>query len=522
MLSNILQLLRRPPEPSETVRAGFYRVGETPTLLEGAISPVATNAHEQTHRDTISNTFFGYVLLRMSDIADQPEASPEMGKLMEGLTRRAWSVFEGVATATEFLTLVAADPKVTLKHFNSQLPSDYRRAWEPFETLIAPHVRRKAHPRWPLLIIGLVHAVSECILDTGFYYRASKPVDFRGWLAIAEKTPFDLFTTEYLKMANYLDGEKIQALTPRAELQGPPVGVAFRNWVQGFKLALLEIAGSRLITDPLICTDSVRMTLIAEVERKLLAEMPNLPSRFFDKDRLAGYRVAYQIREKARILPYELLDLPSMEQRLSSYAIDGQVFRVVLAFVPESALGNRLTLLPILRKQRMLDDGRSAEELYCDHFLLAVAVTGEVLEDMSRRCQSGKIIWLSVVLPLQLKPEIDPLIVFIDPILKMEPQVYLYCTAFDSEWLRRVMNRIGTPVVLENTGFEGLPNRLVLRAVTGRFCLFWILLGLARRSDGSVELDGLRFESLGADEDDGFSAVVLATELGMGALHEEK
>ena len=76
-------------------------------------------------------------------------------------------------------------------------------------------------------------------------------------------------------------------------------------------------------------------------------------------------------------------------------------------------------------------------------------LSDETLEDMSRRCQSGKITWLSLVLPLQLKPELDPLLVFIDPIVNMEQQVYLYCTAFDSDWLRIVMNRTGTPVVLE-------------------------------------------------------------------------
>ena len=103
MLSNILQLLRRPPEPSETVRAGLSRIGETPTLLEEGRSPVHTNVHEQTHRDTILNTFFGYVLLRLSDIANLPEASPEMGELMEVLTQRAWNVLEGVATAGELL-----------------------------------------------------------------------------------------------------------------------------------------------------------------------------------------------------------------------------------------------------------------------------------------------------------------------------------------------------------------------------------------------------------------------------------
>jgi hypothetical protein len=57
--------------------AGYCFFGGTPTVLDprgsGRAATDLTNVHEQTHRDLVNNTLYGYVLRRLRDLQQLQE-----------------------------------------------------------------------------------------------------------------------------------------------------------------------------------------------------------------------------------------------------------------------------------------------------------------------------------------------------------------------------------------------------------------------------------------------------------------
>ncbi len=153
--------------------AGYYLFGETPTVVDprqsGMPDTSLANVHEQSHRDLVNNTLYGYALPTLREIRAAGHKGPaDIGGLLVTLSGRIWYCAEGSATAMELIALRNRETESDIPAFLAALPADYREAlslFRPFtrSTGSSPEVAKL------MLQSCLIHAVAEAAADWALF-----------------------------------------------------------------------------------------------------------------------------------------------------------------------------------------------------------------------------------------------------------------------------------------------------------------------------------------------------------------
>lgn len=147
---------------------GQYEIGGGVTIFHfGASSPLV-HMHEQTHRDNVNNTLFGYWITRLADLGERPpaEGAKPANVLLSRAIQAAWDTMEGAATFTEYLNIVCGAVTFDLNAWEAELPPDYHRAFALYYRNLKGFAKPFPDGDLQLLALStLTHAVAETVLD---------------------------------------------------------------------------------------------------------------------------------------------------------------------------------------------------------------------------------------------------------------------------------------------------------------------------------------------------------------------
>lgn len=521
IFSSLEQWVKRPRRAFKQLKVGSYRIGGTPTVHDGAPNPIGTQAHEQHHRDSMTNTYYGYVVSRGTELSVLPGIAPETVAVIDACLSSAWDTLEGSAVAIEYLALFHGDRPPSLRQFKRRLPPAYAKAFAPYEKIIQPHVKRQAGMMWIVMTMALVSAASEIILDIGFYYRAKDKLDYRYWLKIASAPVHEETTRLVVRGARELNQDHLARHWQDEALAGNPAASSYRSFVETLKMALIEICFRDRLPEPTLATHRRRYELIKEVDAQLVGLAPGLPTKRFDADHVAGAEMAHRITAQSRIMPHEVLSLSELEQRLPAYHAEKGVAWIVFAAALADGGKFRLLATPISREHSTMPDGGIAYGYSADHFYLVEGLSSEDLLAFAAKTRAGEEVWLTTTIPMPFRDEIDPLIGIQPPVQQLDRPTFVYCSVFRSDWLRSVIRRLDSEPQLEMTKYPFIKDRSVLRAAFGNLSLFWILSGLVPYPSGEMMIDEFVFHPIEEPWDEALCVAVILTQLGAGAVDEE-
>jgi hypothetical protein len=147
---------------------GQYEIGGGVTIFDFSESSPLVHMHEQTHRDNVNNTLFGYWITRLADLGERPPAdgAKPANVLLSRAIQGAWDTMEGAATFTEFLNIICGAVTFDLNAWEAELPPDYRRAFALYYRSLKDFARPYPDGDMQLLALStLNHAVAETVLD---------------------------------------------------------------------------------------------------------------------------------------------------------------------------------------------------------------------------------------------------------------------------------------------------------------------------------------------------------------------
>lgn len=301
--------------------AGYYLFGGTPTVVDPRSSntpdTALTNTHEQSHRDLINNTVYGYTLRRLRDLQEFRKENPQVpdiDHLLDNLSGRAFQCAEGAATAMEIL---ASDqrPAANRQAIIDGLPSDYKAAlflFLPIALIVLPF----PGPIQFFLRAALVQAVQEAAADwslfiamqapgedlwayANFFQSAAPPDEnLLAVLAIASQFTIEMFT-------RVLDANKHLAsdLTQLA-----------RGLTQALKIELVTRRTLSSGNVPPAALDEQRLELFRRLEAQLTKTEPGIRPVVWQSGKIFGPVVEVETKEpdfllaEENIAPSGLLD----------------------------------------------------------------------------------------------------------------------------------------------------------------------------------------------------------------------
>ncbi|HLY89330.1 MAG TPA: hypothetical protein VKQ27_10120 [Acetobacteraceae bacterium] len=157
---------------------GSYEIGGGVTMFDFSASSPLVHMHEQTHRDNVNNTLFGYWITRLADLGERPpaEGAKPANVLLSRAIQGAWDTMEGAATFTEFLNIICGAVTFDLNAWEAELPADYRRAFALYYRSLKGFARPYPDGDLQLLALStLNHAVAETVLDGALHSLPALP-----------------------------------------------------------------------------------------------------------------------------------------------------------------------------------------------------------------------------------------------------------------------------------------------------------------------------------------------------------
>ena len=373
---------------------GFTIFGKAPVILDRRITGQGdsslTNVHEQAHADLINSTYYGYVLRRLRELIEIPEArSQDPEETVLRLSENVLLVAEGSATALEF---IAAQPKRStqeMEAMRASLPNDYQDALNVFDPLVT--LQSPFPPQITLMLRSfLVCAVAEASVDWSLLTMGRVEQDF--WQLARRLATYkapDLIVPELVRAAVSC---QIGNYAKLFELCRPLISDVMkfsRAFISGAKLILLSYRGFQS-PEAAAIDDDERIRTISEIDARLALERPELSRTTFVTGEVLGPKARIQPKEPEYALkevivrPDDLFD----SLRTMSEEPGFDLFVVQYLHFPNEP-NYKVFAMPVLET----DTTRSLGEQYVS----SENVPAELLRSIDHGI---RVVWLSLAVPL--------------------------------------------------------------------------------------------------------------------------
>jgi hypothetical protein len=320
--------------------AGYCFFGGTPTVLDprgsGRAATDLTNVHEQTHRDLVNNTLYGYVLRRLRDLQQLQEQNhtkiAHVDRLIANLSGKVFLCAEGSATAMEML-VAGNRAEGEADALLAALPPDYQTATTLYLKLVKTHLPFPPAVDF-LLRASLIAAVTELALDWPIF--AATPPDDYWQLAqfFFDHRPPDERLPSMIQAAEDIPSRAYQfiLMSNRDLLETDLMGRGARALARDLKMGLVAASeGAPPQPSPLF-EDATRLALNAGIDQNLYPAFPGLKHLEWDTTKIFGAVVAVETKEPEFLLAEEQVDPPALLARMQEMACSEGFVRFVVQF----------------------------------------------------------------------------------------------------------------------------------------------------------------------------------------------
>ena len=501
--------------------AGSFEIGGGVTIFRHDQASPLVHVHEQTHRDNVNNTLFGYWVTRLRDLGDEtpPGGDIAAARLLGRALTSAWTTLEGAATFAEFIHVQLGFVPVRRRAWERSLPREYARAFGRYERAFGDFLTRRAPRNLVYMVsITMAHAVAECALDDAIAALPATPARFADLTATFAAAAPDAALLRYLQAVRRIDPAMLQGPLSRTDgLQdGSALGREVRRFVMAFKSTLLAIVQPQAECGMLSDVDSIAARQL--IDAALIAERPGLHARHW-LTRIQGPAMTADLRafEPSWQLPQEhIATATAIEHVRAAQAQDG-ILRTAIAFLRDpqtDRYGASITPVSVeARGDRRIVNLRSTIRNFDpqadDLLAIDAALAGTAF------------FWLSYLLPMRAAPTDAAQPYDWDFVLRLRAPVFLYGRSFHAHLVAQLAAFLGADVRLsQHALFADRGARLDLLTLAHRHVtMLWIVSGLsdqASQDAGWVELGDHRFER--TDEmDEGLHSAAAIVLAGWGA-----
>ncbi len=376
--------------------AGSYLFGGTPTVFDprssGSKETDLTNVHEQTHRDLINDTVYGYVLARLHELHQSSFKHPnDLEQLIKSLSSKMFLCAEGSATAMELVTLQHRKSGGDVPAFMAALPPDYLEAVTVFQPLTDYTL---PFPDLFLLLakFGLIHAVSEAAADWALYKLPAPPDKF--WdLAnlLNSETPPDEILPTLVDPAGRFPVAVFAMLFDACKglLAESKIGEFSRYATYSLKFSLLAGYGIATSPPPLL-NDDRRISFLQAYDAQLNAEYPGLIRHELKAGHIFGQIVHVDTQEPPFLLKDEETEPAHLLTRMQELAGAADFLTFVVRYLIQPKTGTYDVIAhPIKRTETSAD--------MAEPYLISHGAAPEILRSID--ASGMRLVWTTMAIP---------------------------------------------------------------------------------------------------------------------------
>ncbi|MGB8274489.1 MAG: hypothetical protein WCF16_04365 [Alphaproteobacteria bacterium] len=503
--------------------AGSYSIGGTVVIFTHDESSTLVNVHEQTHRDNINNTFFGYWLVRLTDFTNRApwNGMPPAEQLVSEAISGAWNTLEGAAVCAEHLHLRMGFADTREEDWLALLPDDYMRAYDAYRSALHPFLSSGAPPGLlHLSMATMVHAVAECALDDALLGLAAPPDQFQVMHDKFSGVKPDAVVQAYLKATEQISHRQIASNLQHPEwlLEGSDMARALRSLVMAHKKALFDIV--RTNSPIWILSDKEKAGLKAQVDAALCAAFPELPYRR-NAPRYVGPAMSADLKAYE---PKHQLPLVSIGAELAAQHIKAAQQR-------SGAFSTAVVILKYPSEDRYTASVVPITERSDDHvasILLEAEIVNfegpeRLIRELDIQFGESEFFWCSYLLQPELPNSTKPY--DWDFIRTLQAPVFLYFSIFDAAWLSEFVTFLDCEVTLTAAKVDAVTGQLdALCLSVGNIRIFWVVAGAIdqlSKQRRQMDLGGHLFRVVDECEKSLFAAIRLILS-GMGSALERE
>jgi hypothetical protein len=471
---------------------GFYAPGGTPTILEHDDLSWLTAIHEQTHRDDINNTLYGFVVRCEAELADANGCTRIRrwlaGRSLAQLLSHAWNALEGSAVAAEHLALLRRGDMVLLKEVFGALPREYRRAASPYlfmlhEGIIKQTEQILSSVEAYIWISAHRTAMAELALDLDLLPLVSRRVTYRGLCLAAlrsrpgrnvKKVCEAFFGMDHRAIPTRID--MIASKGSRATFAGGELSISFRQYV----IALKECVSQQLSLslEEGACWDVSVQALAAQLRSDLETRYSTL-RRWHWANEYVGMSSWTDLAAGAPIIG-EMQEVEVGAEGLAALLVDGakpagHLGRLLHVTPMETSNSVHVAVLHFLEPSGPEHVCRFLNVLHCAHLPSSQLVKIETTQ------QLDDFAWCAFA-----RLSSDGVLPQADLWFSLAKPVFLYQPVFDSDVIEKLVVQHGAVVELRASPAPGPLSYVVLTARIRGVTILWI--------DSSFEVSRIRSE----------------------------
>ena len=300
---------------------GYYEFGGIPTVIDplqsGSKDTDLTNVHEQSHRDLINNTLYGYAIVRLLHLSHlsglDKKSRREFKQAFKTLSERLFLCAEGLAVALEIFIAKHTDGGVRLNRLLARLPTEYKEALDQYRPLLSLNEESTSKEFDFSVRQALICAIAENSLDWSILTSLSTPIEFRELVAklVNSDAPDDVLG-QLVSIARKIPIQKYPGIMKALGLiefdeKDKQFDQLVRTLIQAYREFIFRVACSRNTGVPML-KDFHIIYLKAYIDKALVKQYPNLQPIRWRPGRIFGEAVQVELKKPEFQLEEEVLD----------------------------------------------------------------------------------------------------------------------------------------------------------------------------------------------------------------------